>query len=309
MRTLDADMADARPGRRRGHRRRACSRRERRGGRSLDGDGGPRGVRTSDGRAAGRPRRDGDRASAPDVASPRTAGLTLGETGALRVDDHQRCPAPTACTPPATASRATTACSTRPVNIQLGTHANKQGRIAGVNATGGDLAFPGVVGTAVSQRLQARGRAHRAHRARGRRGGHRRRRRERRGRLARRLLPGRRADLGQARRRARQRAAARRADRRRRGRGEAHRRARDRVWAGHGGRRAGSWLDLAYAPPYSRVSTRCSSPRASRRAGSAARARSSSRGRSSATSSPPPPRSRIPATPPFLISTRAPVRS
>jgi NADPH-dependent 2,4-dienoyl-CoA reductase/sulfur reductase-like enzyme len=37
------------------------------------------------------------------------------------------------------------------VNIQLGTHANKQGRIAGVNATGGDVRFPGVVGTAVSK--------------------------------------------------------------------------------------------------------------------------------------------------------------
>jgi NADPH-dependent 2,4-dienoyl-CoA reductase/sulfur reductase-like enzyme len=39
----------------------------------------------------------------------------------------------------------------RPVNVQLGTHANKQGRIAGANATGGDVAFPGVVGTAVSR--------------------------------------------------------------------------------------------------------------------------------------------------------------
>ena len=37
------------------------------------------------------------------------------------------------------------------MNIQLGTHANKQGRIAGANATGGDLAFPGVIGTAVSK--------------------------------------------------------------------------------------------------------------------------------------------------------------
>jgi NADPH-dependent 2,4-dienoyl-CoA reductase/sulfur reductase-like enzyme len=39
----------------------------------------------------------------------------------------------------------------RPVNIQLGTHANKQGRIAGANATGGDETFPGVIGTAVSK--------------------------------------------------------------------------------------------------------------------------------------------------------------
>jgi NADPH-dependent 2,4-dienoyl-CoA reductase/sulfur reductase-like enzyme len=39
----------------------------------------------------------------------------------------------------------------RGANIQLGTHANKQGRIAGTNATGGDLAFPGVIGTAISR--------------------------------------------------------------------------------------------------------------------------------------------------------------
>src|SRR3712207_4750965 len=39
----------------------------------------------------------------------------------------------------------------RPVNVQLGTHANKQGRVAGVNATGGDVRFPGVLGTAVSR--------------------------------------------------------------------------------------------------------------------------------------------------------------
>ena len=37
------------------------------------------------------------------------------------------------------------------MNVQLGTHANKQGRIAGANATGGDLAFPGVIGTAASK--------------------------------------------------------------------------------------------------------------------------------------------------------------
>jgi NADPH-dependent 2,4-dienoyl-CoA reductase/sulfur reductase-like enzyme len=37
------------------------------------------------------------------------------------------------------------------VNIQLGTHANKQGRVAGTNAAGGEIAFPGVIGTAVSK--------------------------------------------------------------------------------------------------------------------------------------------------------------
>ena len=38
-----------------------------------------------------------------------------------------------------------------PVVVALGTHANKQGRVVGINATGGDERFPGVVGTAVSK--------------------------------------------------------------------------------------------------------------------------------------------------------------
>jgi NADPH-dependent 2,4-dienoyl-CoA reductase/sulfur reductase-like enzyme len=41
--------------------------------------------------------------------------------------------------------------SRRPAAIALGTHANKQGRAVGVNATGGYLTFPGVIGTAVTK--------------------------------------------------------------------------------------------------------------------------------------------------------------
>ena len=41
--------------------------------------------------------------------------------------------------------------SRRPAAIALGTHANKQGRVAGVNIAGGYATFPGVVGTAVSK--------------------------------------------------------------------------------------------------------------------------------------------------------------
>ncbi len=39
----------------------------------------------------------------------------------------------------------------RPVVIALGTHANKQGRVVGINVTGGEARFPGVVGTAASK--------------------------------------------------------------------------------------------------------------------------------------------------------------
>jgi len=38
-----------------------------------------------------------------------------------------------------------------PVSVALGTHANKQGRVVGVNATGGYLTFPGVIGTAITK--------------------------------------------------------------------------------------------------------------------------------------------------------------
>jgi NADPH-dependent 2,4-dienoyl-CoA reductase/sulfur reductase-like enzyme len=38
-----------------------------------------------------------------------------------------------------------------PVHVALGTHANKQGRVAGINIGGGYATFPGVVGTAVTK--------------------------------------------------------------------------------------------------------------------------------------------------------------
>ena len=41
--------------------------------------------------------------------------------------------------------------SRRPVAIALGTHANKQGRVVGINIGGGYATFPGVVGTAVTK--------------------------------------------------------------------------------------------------------------------------------------------------------------
>jgi hypothetical protein len=42
--------------------------------------------------------------------------------------------------------------SRRPVHVALGTHANKQGRVAGINIGGGDATFPGVLGTAAADR-------------------------------------------------------------------------------------------------------------------------------------------------------------
>jgi NADPH-dependent 2,4-dienoyl-CoA reductase/sulfur reductase-like enzyme len=87
----------------------------------------------------------------PAVALAEAAGLALGETGALRVDDHQRCAGHDGVFAAGDCAESWHRVLRQAVNVQLGTHANKQGRIAGANATGADLAFPGVVGTAVSR--------------------------------------------------------------------------------------------------------------------------------------------------------------
>ena len=87
----------------------------------------------------------------PAVAVAEAAGLELGDSGALAVDDHQRCPGHDGVYAAGDCVESWHRVLRRPVNVQLGTHANKQGRIAGANLTGGDVAFPGVIGTAVSR--------------------------------------------------------------------------------------------------------------------------------------------------------------
>ena len=116
----------------------------------LGDDGAPVAVRTADERF------DADHVvigtgSKPAVALAEAAGLQVGDSGALRVDDHQRCPGHEGVFAAGDCAQARHRVLGTDVNIQLGTHANKQGRIAGANATGGDDRFPGVIGTAVSK--------------------------------------------------------------------------------------------------------------------------------------------------------------
>lgn len=87
----------------------------------------------------------------PATALADAAGLALGATGGVRVDDHQRCPGHDGVYAAGDCAETRHRLLAEPVNVQLGTHANKQGRVAGTNATGGDVAFPGVIGTAVSR--------------------------------------------------------------------------------------------------------------------------------------------------------------
>jgi NADPH-dependent 2,4-dienoyl-CoA reductase/sulfur reductase-like enzyme len=86
----------------------------------------------------------------PNVALARDAGIEIGPIGGI-----------------ATAARMATSAegvwaagdcvqchhrvSGREVTIALGTHANKQGIVAGTNASGGDATFAGVLGTAVTK--------------------------------------------------------------------------------------------------------------------------------------------------------------
>ncbi|WP_432836545.1 FAD-dependent oxidoreductase [Dactylosporangium sp. CA-092794] len=80
----------------------------------------------------------------------RAAGIAIGETGGIRVDRRMRTSvdgiwAAGDCV------ETFHLVSQRPVAIALGTHANKQGRAAGINIGGGYATFPGVVGTAASK--------------------------------------------------------------------------------------------------------------------------------------------------------------
>lgn len=76
------------------------------------------------------------------------AGVAIGDTGAIAVDDHQRTTVPHVWAA-GDVAEAWHRVLNKPAYIPLGTTANKQGRIAGTNIAGDDAAFAGIVGTAV----------------------------------------------------------------------------------------------------------------------------------------------------------------
>jgi NADPH-dependent 2,4-dienoyl-CoA reductase/sulfur reductase-like enzyme len=86
----------------------------------------------------------------PRAELARDAGIETGVKGAIRVDRRQRTSAEgvwaagDCCESFHLVARA-------PVHIALGTVANKQGRVAGINMAGDYAAFPGVLGTAVTK--------------------------------------------------------------------------------------------------------------------------------------------------------------
>jgi NADPH-dependent 2,4-dienoyl-CoA reductase/sulfur reductase-like enzyme len=84
----------------------------------------------------------------PNSQLAKDAGISIGETGGIKVDEKMQ----TEIAGVSAAGNCTEALhlvSRRPVAFALGTVANKQGRVAGINIAGGLAAFPGVVGTAM----------------------------------------------------------------------------------------------------------------------------------------------------------------
>jgi NADPH-dependent 2,4-dienoyl-CoA reductase/sulfur reductase-like enzyme len=83
----------------------------------------------------------------PSVRLASEAGIALGATGAIQVDDRQRTSAPDVFAA-GDCAESRHLVTGRPVWIPLGTTANKAGKVAGANAAGADERFPGIVGTA-----------------------------------------------------------------------------------------------------------------------------------------------------------------
>lgn len=87
----------------------------------------------------------------PNTALAEAAGLPLGPTGAIRVDRRMRVPGHPGVWAAGDCVETLHRVSGLPVHVPLGTHANKQGRVAGINIGGGYATFTGVIGTAVTK--------------------------------------------------------------------------------------------------------------------------------------------------------------
>ena len=86
----------------------------------------------------------------PNVELARDAELAIGPSGAIRVDHRQHTNVENVWAA-GDCSESLHLVSGQRVNIALGTHANKQARVAGINIGGGYATFPGVVGTAMTK--------------------------------------------------------------------------------------------------------------------------------------------------------------
>jgi NADPH-dependent 2,4-dienoyl-CoA reductase/sulfur reductase-like enzyme len=89
----------------------------------------------------------------PNTALAAAAGIPLGEHGAIRVNARMETGSP-GIWAAGDCAESFHLVSRRPFYVALGTVANRQGRVAGINLGGGYATFPGVMGTAVTKICQ-----------------------------------------------------------------------------------------------------------------------------------------------------------
>ncbi len=116
----------------------------------VDGTGRARGVVTASGRELPADLVVLGLGVRPDVRLAKEAGIPLGTSGGIAVDARMRTQvggvwAAGDCV------ESRHRLSGQRVVVALGTHANKQGRVAGINIGGGYATFPGVIGTAITK--------------------------------------------------------------------------------------------------------------------------------------------------------------
>ena len=87
----------------------------------------------------------------PNTALARDAGVKIGVTGGIVTDKRMRTASHCNVWAAGDCVQTVNRVSSVPVHVPLGTHANKQGRVVGINIGGGYATFPGVVGTAVTR--------------------------------------------------------------------------------------------------------------------------------------------------------------
>ena len=86
----------------------------------------------------------------PNSALAMDAGIPVGPTGGIVTDPRMATPVDGVWAA-GDCAQSVHRVSGQPAAIALGTHANKQGRVVGINVSGGHARFPGYIGTAVTK--------------------------------------------------------------------------------------------------------------------------------------------------------------
>lgn len=86
----------------------------------------------------------------PNTRLADDAGIAVGANGAIVTDARMATPIP-GIWAAGDCAQSLHRVSQRPTWVALGTHANKQGRVVGMNVSGTEARFPGVIGTAVTK--------------------------------------------------------------------------------------------------------------------------------------------------------------